>query len=80
MQPVITADDWAAKEMLQLLAGRMQILTPVMREIGGTVRTSIERNFAAGGRPEKWPESQRVKRKGGQTLTDKGRLRRSFTV
>jgi len=43
------------------------------------VRTSIERNFAAGGRP-KWDESARVKREGGQTLSLTGDLRRSFAL
>lgn len=80
MQITVTAKDEQVQQMLQQLSGRMRHLTPVMKEIGEIVRTSIEQNFAETGRPEKWPESQRVKRKGGQTLSDKGRLRRSFTV
>lgn len=78
MQIFVSIDDSQINKALADLSARMRNLTPVMREIGEIVRTSVERNFAASGRPEKWPESQRVKRKGGQTLSDTGRLRRSF--
>ena len=80
MQVTVTAKDEQVQQMLQQLSERMRNLKPAMKEIGEIVRTSIERNFAAQGRPEKWLESQRVKRKGGQTLSLTGRLRRSFTV
>lgn len=80
MQINITIEDGQVKALLGRLAGRMKNLTPAMRGIGEIVRTSVERNFAASGRPEKWKESGRVKAKGGQTLSDRGRLRRSFTV
>jgi phage virion morphogenesis protein len=76
----ITIDDAGVKAELGRLAGRLGNLTPAMRSIGEIVRTSVERNFAASGRPEKWKISKRVQEKGGQTLSDTGRLRRSFTV
>jgi phage virion morphogenesis protein len=45
------------KEVKLLLAGiqsRLGYLTPVMKIIGQTVRTSVVRNFEKEGRPEKW--------------------------
>ena len=80
MQIHVTIEDGEVRAMLGKLAGRLGNLTPVMRNIGEIVRASIERNFEAGGRPDKWPLSGRVKNEGGQTLTDKAILRRSFTV
>ena len=80
MQIHITIEDGEVRAMLGNLAGRMNNMSPVMRNIGEIVRTSIERNFEAGGRPDKWPLSGRVKKEGGQTLSDTARLRRSFTV
>lgn len=80
MQIHITINDSGVRAELGKLAGRLDDLTPVMRNIGEIVRTSVERNFAAGGRPVKWKPSKRVEKYGGQTLSDTGRLRRSFTV
>ena len=77
MQIQIHINDTEVNKALADLSARMRNLTPAMREIGEVVRTSVERNFAAGGRP-KWGESARVKREGGQTLSLTGRLRRSF--
>jgi len=77
MQITITANNTEVNKALADLSARMRDLKPAMREIGEIVRTSVERNFAAGGRP-KWDESARVKREGGQTLSLTGRLRRSF--
>jgi phage virion morphogenesis protein len=80
MKIAVKIQDAQLKEALSGLASRVRNMTPIMKEIGEIVRTSVERNFAETGRPEKWPESQRVKRGGGQTLSRTGRLRRSFTV
>lgn len=79
MEIQIHVNNSEVNKALADLSARVRNLTPVMREIGEIVRTSVERNFAAGGRP-KWDESTRVKREGGQTLSLTGRLRRSFTV
>jgi len=73
----IHVNDTEVNKALADLTARMRNLQPVMKEIGEIVRTSVERNFAAGGR-SKWDESARVKREGGQTLSLTGRLRRSF--
>jgi len=80
MQIRVSIEDGGIRTILERLQGRMGNLTPAMRTIGETVRTSVERNFAAQGRPEKWSPSQRVLRTGGQTLSLSGRLRRSFSV
>lgn len=80
MQIQVSIQDSGIREMLGRLQGRMGNLTPVMRDIGETVRRSVERNFEAQGRPAKWTPSQRVLRTGGQTLSLTGRLRRSFSV
>ncbi len=77
MQITINANDTEVDKALADLSARLRKLRPVMKEIGEIVRTSVERNFAAGGRP-KWDESARVKGEGGQTLSLTGRLRRSF--
>ena len=80
MQIKVSIEGSGIREMLERLQGRTGNLTPVLRAIGETVRTSVERNFEAQGRPGKWLPSQRVLRTGGQTLSLTGRLRRSFSV
>lgn len=54
-------------------------LQPVMQEIGEIMLLSTKLNFEQQGRPTPWKKSRRVEREGGQTLSDKGRLRNSFT-
>ncbi|MBA3027448.1 MAG: hypothetical protein FP814_09765 [Desulfobacterium sp.] len=75
----IKINDQEAIAKLSDMLKRFDDLTPVLQEIGEIVRSSVERNFAAGGRP-KWPQSNRVKESGGQTLSDTARLKRSFSV
>ena len=75
----VTIDDREVSRMLAQLKARLGKTKPLMTVIGETIRTSVERNFAAGGRPG-WEPSTRVRQYGGQTLSDTGRLRRSFTV
>jgi phage virion morphogenesis protein len=75
----VTIDDAAIKKDLNELQGRMRDLTPAMKVIGQIVRTSVIRNFEAGGRP-KWEASQRVKKKGGITLIKSHRLMNSITA
>ena len=63
---------------LERSAQKAQDLRPALREAGQIARTSIVRNFEVGGRPERWKPSGRVKKQGGQTLVDSGRLSRSI--
>ncbi len=49
-------------------------------EIGNLLKSEIHENFRAGGRPVRWIPSQRVQKKGGQTLRLSGHLLNSFQV
>lgn len=66
-------------QMLGELQAKMKNLTPVMKIIGQVIRDSVVKNFEKGGRPVKWKRSARAKIQGGQTLSDSGILRKSFT-
>lgn len=72
----ITVEDGVVRETLDAIQRRLHDMRPAMRIIGETVRTSIVRNFEAGGRPTPWEKSKR----GGQTLVDTARLKNSLTV
>ena len=54
----------------------MSAVTPAIAMI---LTNSVRRNFIEGGRPEKWPVSQRAEREDGQTLIDTARLMNSIT-
>ncbi len=45
-----------------------------LAEIGAIMVSEMQTNIEVGGRPQKWEESERVNRKGGQTLRDSGTL------
>lgn len=53
----------------------------MLDEIGGSLETSTRLRFERGEAPDgtPWPPSIRVRREGGQTLVDSGRLRDSIT-
>jgi len=53
----VTVDDDRAREALARLAARGRDLTPVMKVIGQTLRTSAVKNFETGGRPP-WPPTK----------------------
>ncbi|PID40661.1 MAG: phage virion morphogenesis protein [Proteobacteria bacterium] len=76
----ITLDDREAWAMLKRLQDRLDRTKPAFQVIGEIVRSSVERNFAAEGRPRKWDPSARAIAEGGQTLSDTGRLRRSLNT
>lgn len=50
----VKVHDKEVRDLLADLAGRMGDLRPVMRVIGETMHTSIQRNFEKGGRPRSW--------------------------
>lgn len=64
----------ALKQTIGAMLGRCQNIRPLLVEISETMRHEVEDNFQAGGRNPKWPESQRVKKHGGQTLINRGQL------
>lgn len=72
--------DAEVKALLTRLRERVEDLTPVMNTIGQIVRTSVGKNFEAGGRPDRWQPSQRATREVGLTLVDSARLKNSINA
>lgn len=64
---------------LRKMEYRSRNLQPVMADIGEYMKRSIQKNFDAGGRPNKWKPSIRAVEEGGQTLVDTARLKNSMT-
>lgn len=67
------ADQVAAE--LEAIARRCGSMEPAMEIIGETVRASVLKNFAAGGRPSGWKAlapATLAKKKGGSILVGKG--------
>ncbi len=79
MQISIDINTNQATRMLSRLERRVGNLRPFFNDAGEILLRSVDKNFAAQGRPTRWKPSGRVKRDGGQTLSDTGRLRRSIT-
>ncbi|KQC03143.1 MAG: hypothetical protein APR55_07095 [Methanolinea sp. SDB] len=80
MQINVSINDKKVLDLLSRIRSRMSDARPAFHTIGEIVCASIVRNFKAGGRPDKWEKSRRVKEHGGVTLSDTARLRRSFNV
>jgi len=80
MTATVNIDTSQINSLLRRIASRIDDLTPIMRNIGESIRTSVEDNFEAEGRPVKWQQSARVRFEGGKTLTDTARLRNSISV
>lgn len=70
----IKAQDKDLTELLQKLQKKTGDLSPAMRVIGEIVRTSVLRNFEAGGRPTRWKPVKLAfgKKKGGTVLRRRG--------
>ncbi len=49
-------------------------------ELANILKSEMQENFRVGGRPTAWKPSERVRRKGGQTLRLTGRLMNSLTA
>ncbi|MGC8736762.1 MAG: phage virion morphogenesis protein [Dissulfurimicrobium sp.] len=75
----ITIDDREVMDALKGLQARLGDLTPAMRTVARMMESAVQRNFAEGGRPDKWKPSKRALRQNGQTLMDTGRLKNSIT-
>src|SRR4030042_5496640 len=78
-----TLDAEQAKATLAALRGKMKNMTPVMKIIGQVIRTSIQKNFEQGGRPEGWirlSPATKKKRGGSKILVDTARLKNSIKV
>jgi phage virion morphogenesis protein len=59
----VTIDDREVRELLERIRKRLGDLTPAMKIIGATVRTSVIRNFEKSGRPKKWKEHSKTTEK-----------------
>ncbi|MCK4529321.1 phage virion morphogenesis protein [candidate division WOR-3 bacterium] len=59
----ITANDKKVTELLKRIQKKLGDLTPAMKIIGNTVRTSIVRNFEKEGRPAKWEKHSKLTEK-----------------
>ena len=56
-------DDDQVRKILQQIQKRLGDLTPAMKKVGSTVRSSIVRNFEKGGRPVKWAKHSETTKK-----------------
>ena len=63
-----------ARRIIREMIARGSNPRPLKAEIAGIMHDEVEQNFQAGGRDPQWPESQRVKKYGGQTLIDSAQL------
>jgi len=72
----VDIDDREVEELLSRLRERVEDLTPVMKIIGETVRTSVVRNFEKGGRPDAWqplaPATLKGEKRGAGILRRRG--------
>lgn len=77
----IELESTEARRLLNRLAARMKDLRRPMSAVGDVLIGQIDDAFESGRSPagDRWRESGRVKRDGGQTLVDKGILRGSMT-
>ncbi|MDA3835513.1 MAG: phage virion morphogenesis protein [Spirochaetales bacterium] len=59
----VKVNDAGVKELLVRIQKNLGDLTPIMKIIGSTIRTSIVRNFEKGGRPDKWKKHSKATEK-----------------
>lgn len=75
----IRIDDNEVRRTLARMRRAAIDMRPAFREISDEMLLSVKRNFEEEGRPNKWGKSRRAAKESGQTLSDKGDLRNSFT-
>jgi len=63
-----------ARRIIGEMIARGRNIHPLQLDIAGIMHDEVEENFAAGGRDPEWPESERVKKHGGQTLIESAQL------
>ena len=71
----VKIEDQGVLDLIARLRERTSNLSPAMKIIGSIVRTSVIRNFEAGGRPEKWKPLKGVSYELGYTM---GKKRKAF--
>lgn len=57
-------------QLLLQLINSIEDLSPVIPAMGELLVGSVLENFDKGGRPNKWKQSERARKEGGQTLVD----------
>ncbi len=72
--------DRGVRQALGGLARRLGDFSPATKLIGVHMLRSVQLNFQASGRPQRWPISKRAQREGGKTLVDTGQLAGSITM
>jgi len=74
----------ALQDALREAGSRVRNMRPAYREVGELMVSSILRNFAASGRPEKWKPLAAARKRGSaaaaKPLIDTGKLRGSITA
>lgn len=75
----IKIDDREVKAALARMHRAALDLQPAYHEVGEELLLSIKQNFENEGRPSRWKKSGRAAKDSGQTLSNKGTLRNSFT-
>lgn len=73
----VRIEDGEVRAVLSGIRGRLKDLTPALRTIGETVRSSVIKNFMEGGRPA-WKPLKAAGGKTGRPLLRTGRLRDSI--
>jgi phage gpG-like protein len=63
-----------ARRIIGEMIARGRNIRPLQVDISEIIHDEVTANFLAGGRDPEWPESERVKKFGGETLIDKGIL------
>jgi phage gpG-like protein len=77
----VTVNAGEARARLDASAVACRDLSPAMKAVATRLYQDVSENFEKGGAfPAPWQPSMRVVRRGGQTLVDKGLLRRSFSA
>ncbi len=79
MEILFKFDPAGAQKKIADVGHNLAHLEPALNAIGLYVMSSVDRNFAEGGRPIRWKPSQRAIDQNGLTLVDKSRLRGSIT-
>jgi len=62
------------------LVNKLEHIEQPLQEVAVVFGSSIKQNFREGGRPDRWTQSRRAKREGGQTLIDTGRLMKDSSM
>lgn len=74
----VKIDDREIREVLDRMAAKTRDASPFMRDAAAIMKSAVQENFIKEGRPERWKQSKRARKEGGQTLRDTGRLFRSI--